>query len=120
MERRFVMKRVNIPGATSLLLLIVSLAACGGGSDRKALLTGVFIQDGSVDLVSGTFSVPVVYDWNSDGKKDILVGHKDVNSNGHISFYENTGTDSSPSFNGSTLIMSCNAQCSPLNVTAGG
>jgi hypothetical protein len=48
------------------------------------------------------------------------VGHKDVNSNGLISFYENRGTDSSPSFNGSTLIMSCNAQCSPLNVPAGG
>jgi hypothetical protein len=101
------------------LILIVTLAACGDGG-RKALLTGGYIQDGSVDLASGSFSVPVVYDWNSDGKKDILVGHKDVNSNGLISFYENIGTDSSPSFNGSTLIMSCNAECVPVNVSASG
>jgi hypothetical protein len=113
------MNRINLPWRTALLVLIIALSACGDGG-RRALLTGVYIQDSSVDLVSGSFSVPVVYDWNSDGKKDILVGHKDENSNGRISFYENTGTDSYPLFNGFNLIVSCNAECSPLNVAGGG
>ena len=109
----------------SVLLIVfifsafISLTACGGG-DNTALLPGVYVQDGSADLVSGSFSVPVAYDWNSDGKKDILVGHKDIDSNGYINYYENIGTDSSPAFNGSTHIMSCNAECSPVNVSAWG
>ena len=113
-----VMKIKWLWGLLFLGFMIIS-SGCGDGHEVQ-LLDGAYIQDGSVDLVSGSFSVPVVYDWNSDGKKDILVGHKDINSNGYISFYENIGTDSSPSFNGSTYIMSCNAECSPLNVAASG
>ena len=98
---------------------MITSSGCGDGHEVQ-LLDGAYIQDGSADLISGSFSVPVIYDWNSDGKKDILVGHKDINSNGYINYYENNGTDSSPSFNGSTHIMSCNAECSPVNVPGSG
>lgn len=111
----------NIPVIRIVLILsaFILLAGCGD-SDKAALLDGVYIQDGPVDLVSGSFTVPVVYDWNSDGKKDILVGNKDPNSSGVISYYENIGTDTSPAFDGSSLIMSCNEECSQLNVPGGG
>ena len=113
------MKNMSLLWIVILFIAFISLSGCGGG-DKAGLQAGVYIQDGSTDLVSGSFSVPLVYDWNSDGKKDILVGNKDPNSNGVISFYENFGTDTSPTFDGSTLIMSCNDECSPLNVPGGG
>ena len=113
------MKNMPVFWIVIIFFAFISLTACGGG-DKAELLTGIYIQDGSADLVSGSFSVPIVYDWNSDGKNDLLVGHKDDSSNGSISFYENIGTANSPSFNGSTLIMSCNAECSPLIVPGGG
>ena len=83
------------------------------------LLPGIYIQDGAGDLVAGTFSTPYVYDWNSDGKKDLLVGQNNQ-SNGYVSFFENIGTDSSPFFNGSTYVQACDEICAPLNVLAGG
>lgn len=98
---------------------LTAITSCGNGNP-PVLGEGVYLQEDSVDLASGSFSVPVVYDWNSDGKKDLLVGHKDIDSNGAISFFENIGTDVLPSFNGSALVMSCDASCSPLFVTGGG
>jgi hypothetical protein len=45
---------------------------------------------------------PQVYDMNIDGKKDLLIGAND----GHIYYYENTGTNEAPVFTGSELIIS--------------
>ena len=66
-------------------------------ADLKQFQEGVLLQaDGKViGAGAGTIGhlVPVVTDWNEDGKKDLLVGQfKD----GKISLYLNTGTDSAP------------------------
>lgn len=42
----------------------------------------------------GQFSAPQLYDVNKNGKLDLLVGKR----NGMISYFENTGTTSSPAF----------------------
>jgi len=42
-----------------------------------------------------------VVDWDSDGRKDLLIGEAD----GHVRIYLNEGSDSSPFFNGYTLLM---------------
>lgn len=125
-----------------LLLIVMPLASCGTGPQCKGaqcgdsngdadsndiidtgvttvnLSPGVYIQDSAINLQVGMYSVPVVYDWDSDGKKDLLVGYNDpYDAFGYIRFYKNQGTDSSPVFNGSTLILACNGSCN-LSVSA--
>ena len=88
------------------------------------LLPGVYIKDGSSDLRANNWSVPFVYDWDSDGKKDLLVGNRYIEksgkSYGFVSFYKNTGSDTAPSFNGSLLIRTCSGICSYIDVAAAG
>lgn len=45
-------------------------------------------------LKSGALSRPVAFDWNGDGKLDIITG----NSAGYIQYFENTGTSAQPAF----------------------
>jgi len=59
------------------------------------------IDDGVLNLDVGERSHPVAFDWNYDGRKDLLVGDE----NGYVRFYENKGTDSSPSFNGYSNLL---------------
>jgi len=85
-------------------------------------LPGLYIQNGPSELKANYWSVPIAYDWNSDGKKDLLVGQRYIDENntsyGYISLYENIGTDSAPLFNGATFLQVCNTKCSHLNVAA--
>lgn len=106
------------------LLLIVLLHAHYYSDYQTALLPGVFIQDGHSDLKANLWSVPVVYDWNDDGKKDLLVGSSYTDhsgtSYGYIYFYKNTGTDAAPLFSGHTRIQTCTDICSDVNAVADG
>jgi len=45
-------------------------------------------------LKSGALSRPVAFDWNGDGKLDLLAG----NSAGYVQYFENTGTNATPVF----------------------
>jgi hypothetical protein len=91
---------------------------------QTTLLPGIYIRDGASDLSAPYWSVPFVYDWNGDGKKDLLVGHNHRDKNGmnhgYVSFYKNIGADSAPSFNGFTYLQTCNKGCSPLDAAASG
>ena len=91
---------------------------------QTTLSPGIFIKDGASDLRAPYWSVPFVYDWNGDGKKDLLVGHNYHDQNrvnyGYVSFYKNIGSDAMPVFNGSSYIQSCSLSCSPLNALAEG
>jgi len=57
----------------------------------------VWLQDGVSTLTTGNEASPVMVDWNRDGKRDLLCG----DYNGNVNYWENTGTDVSPLFNGS-------------------
>lgn len=59
--------------------------------------TGAFLFDGADTLDVIFYSAPIAYDWNGDGKKDLLVGQFYY---GLISFYPNIGTDTQPRFDG--------------------
>lgn len=41
------------------------------------------------------YGSPFAYDWNGDGKKDLVTGQF---SYGYVRFYPNTGTNNNPSF----------------------
>jgi len=75
------------------------------------LLAGTYIQNGLFDLDAGNWSAPTVYDWDSDGAKDLIVGRKGLDGKGYVSYYQNLGSDASPVFNGYADIQSCNAPC---------
>jgi len=62
---------------------------------------GVFLFDGSDTLDVGSYSAPFAYDWNGDGKKDLLVGQFHY---GLIRFYSNVGTNDDPVFSGYELL----------------
>ena len=70
------------------------------GSNQLPVFTYVknnFLQEGMIEM--GDFSAPAFTDIDQDGDEDLFIG-KYVNDSfrGSISFYENTGTVSTPSF----------------------
>ena len=70
------------------------------------LLPGEYIQDASGDITAGLWSVPLVYDWDGDGREDLLLGQRyDAESerHGYIRFYRNRGADE-PTLSGFTLL----------------
>ncbi len=62
---------------------------------------GAALFDGVDSLDVGFYSAPVAYDWNGDGRKDLLVGQF---QSGLIRFYPNVGTDPQPRFDGFTYL----------------
>ena len=80
------------------------------GTDQNPVFRdAVHVKDGGADLDVGTRASPVVFDWNGDGRKDLLVG----DTYGNTYFFDNRGTDAAPSFNGSVKLQ---AGGSPIDV----
>jgi hypothetical protein len=85
------------------------------------LLPGIYIQEGSKDLNAGYWTVPVVYDWDSDGRIDLLVGQRYDDGrvkHGYISFFKNTGIGNDHYFKGSSWLKIRGECC--LDVQADG
>ncbi len=53
------------------------------------------IKANGVNIDVGYYGSPYVYDWNGDGKKDLIVGQF---TSGKIRFYTNIGTNNNPVF----------------------
>lgn len=69
-----------------------------GSDDAPVFDTGTFLQVGApgskVDIDVGSRATPDVVDWNSDGRKDLVVG----GLSGKLLVYLNEGTDTEPDF----------------------
>ncbi len=59
------------------------------GSEQHLTAGGTAIQ-------VPAYSVPVLADWNADGRPDLLVGEKTNNTSGKVRVYLNTGTAAAP------------------------
>ena len=79
-----------------------------------AMIDGVKLEANgeTIDVQIGHL-VPCVTDWNSDGKKDLLVGQF---SEGKIRVYLNSGTDSEPIFAEFSYLQ---AGAKPISLAAG-
>ncbi len=87
----------------------VKLSMNDGTPTNPSLQDGTWVQVGYSDLDVGNDASPFHYDWDADGKRDLLVG----DNQGQVQFFQNTGSDSVPTFNSSVLI---NAGYSTLDV----
>jgi hypothetical protein len=65
------------------------------------------IYDSGVQIDVGYYGSPCVYDWNGDGKKDLILGQFDY---GYIRFYSNVGTDPNPQFSGYEFLYASGSQ----------
>ena len=117
-------KRVLLIALIFLLIFVLKINMSHYNDYQTSLLPGIFIQEKDSDLISNKWSAPIVIDWNSDGKKDLLIGNKASDKKGSIkgfiSFYQNKGTDSNPVFDDFSYIKTCTDSCSALTVTPDG
>jgi hypothetical protein len=59
------------------------------------------IKSKGKDITLGSYTQPIIYDWNGDGKKDLLVS----DSSGNIFLYKNEGLDSEPIFDDKANVL---------------
>ena len=81
---------------SSLLRNADNLGLTGGYSSSEAMVG--FTRGTSIAPAGAGYAVPVWYDMNGDGLKDLLVGEKSNDSTGKIRIYLNNGSDSEPKF----------------------
>ena len=67
---------------------------------------GQLIYDGAFAIDVGYFGSPFMYDWNVDGKKDLIMGQF---TNGNIRYYENWGEHYDPVFSGFSFLQANSA-----------
>lgn len=61
---------------------------------EPVLRAGVPLEQADPYVKSGALSRPVAFDWNGDGKLDLIAG----NSAGYLQYFENVGTKEQPAF----------------------
>ena len=110
--------------ALAVTLVLTALIGCKKSEPApepdKVAVAGPKFQQGvklqaagkPIDIKTGHL-VPCVSDWNSDGKKDLIVGQF---SKGAIRLYLNQGTDTEPVFNDFSLLQ---AGGKPIKMAAG-
>ena len=80
------------------------------GSDRApAFAKATPLKVGNKNLKVGMRVCPVVWDWNKDGKKDLLCADED----GKVTYFENVETDASPVFENGVPVQSRGWPISP-------
>jgi len=72
-----------------------------GSNASPSFFNFSYIEVGGVDFDCGYNSMPVVVDWNEDGKKDLLCGEHD----GKIFILLNTNTDADPAFSSTSFVQ---------------
>lgn len=86
---------------------LIAAAACLWAGVVSAAIPelegGVYLQSGSGPLTVNYYTTPSVIDWNSDGRKDLLVGQF---TSGYCWLFLNQGTDAKPVFGAGQKILS--------------
>jgi hypothetical protein len=89
----------------SILFLSIafSLIAFGENDNIIKLSKPILIQgeSGPLKIENGELAHPTVYDWNHDGKKDLIIGEFEEKAKFRV--FLNIGTDSEPKFSGKSF-----------------
>ena len=86
---------MNRTRAILLTTLLVCVAASTAAIPRFAARE--LVESGGQPIDVGAYGSPLMFDWDRDGRKDVLMG---TFVPGNIKFYRNVGTDSAPVFDG--------------------
>jgi len=62
----------------------------------------VLVNDNGTPIDVGYYGAPQMFDWDRDGKKDLVVGQF---TSGMVRFYPNVGENADPEFNGFSYIQ---------------
>jgi len=89
----------------TVLAMLVIAGQAFAGIPRFA--DPVLIEDNGVPIDVGYYAAPMMFDWNRDGNKDMVVGQL---TSGKIRFYPNVGDDSAPVFNGNSFMRASGAE----------
>lgn len=86
-----------------LRTVVAVVFACGASAlaEIPRFAPREFVQSGGAPIDVGAYGSPLMFDWNRDGRKDVLMG---TFSPGNIRFYPNVGSDSVPAFDGFELL----------------
>jgi hypothetical protein len=60
------------------------------------------LQSSGAGIDVGSYAAPMMVDWDSDGRQDLICGQFDF---GRIRFYRNTGSDDAPEFDGFQYLL---------------
>jgi hypothetical protein len=91
----------------SILFLFLSINFSLIAFDKKDNITKlskpILIQGelGPLKIEKGAIAHPTVYDWNHDGKKDLIIGEFEKKAKFRV--FLNEGTDSKPKFSGKSF-----------------
>jgi len=91
-----------------MVTFVCSVAVAFAAAPRFTGPTRIY-DGGTPIVVDGGYGAPCIYDWDGDGKKDMVVGQFDY---GYIRFYRNVGTDAAPSFSGFSYLSASGSRIS--------
>lgn len=118
------MSRKTLPYVLALLSLLIVLIvnAAYYAPYHTQLFPAGYLQTEKGDLRAADWSVPLVSDWNSDGKQDLIVGHNHIDkegmNHGFVSLYAKVrGTHF---LINKGYIQACMDTCQPIDVPAFG
>jgi hypothetical protein len=92
-----------------LAVLSVVLLAGFAFAEAPRFADGVLVQDNGSNIDVGYYGAPQMFDWDLDGKKDLVLGQF---SSGYIRMYANVGEDSAPAFSGFEYMSASGVQIS--------
>ncbi|MBN2537573.1 hypothetical protein JXB37_04795 [candidate division WOR-3 bacterium] len=90
-----------------VLVLGAALLATVAFAQIPRFAEPVLLTDNGTTIDVGYYGAPQMFDWDLDGRKDLVLGQF---TSGYIRFYSNVGEDSAPAFSGFEYLRASGAQ----------